>query len=108
MNYEGFEELEELGFISEYVEIDHKNGITRPMFNATYLLESGFYPKDSKLTYLDENGYEYDRECISKLGISKGDVLTVKTCSVGSSMSYYTFKEISGQHNTVMFEKVST
>lgn len=106
MKYEGFEELEELGLISEYVIIDHKNGITKPAFDAAYLLESGFYPKGSKLTYLNENGYEYDRECVAKLGINEGDVLTVKTCSVGSSMSYYTFEEISGQHNTVMFEKV--
>lgn len=106
MLYEGFEELEELGFISEYVEIDHKRGITRPMFSAAYLLESDFYPKGSKLTYLNKNGYDYDRECVAKLGINEGDVLTVVSCSIGSSMSYYTFEEITGQHNSVMFEKV--
>lgn len=103
-----FSRLEEYGFVSDYVHFRREgdNVYVDPAFSVEYLLESGFYPKGTKARYLGRNGYDAQREHIEKLGIKEGDILTVDKCEVGSSSSYYTFKELAGRFNTVMFEKV--
>ena len=105
--YEGFEDLEAIGFTSEYIRLDHDSQIIKPAFTAEYLLNSGFYPRGTTVIYLGKHGYDFQRENIEKVGIKEGDVLTVLSCSVGSSSSTYTFEEIKGSHNTVLFEKTT-
>jgi hypothetical protein len=102
--YEGFDELEQLGFTSEYIRVDSKNKLIQPAFSAEDLLTQGFLPRGSRVTYLGENGYDRDREYIEDYGIKPGDSLTVATCSVGNWNSSYTFEEVAGKHNTVMFK----
>ena len=105
--YEGFDELEQLGFTSEYIRVDSKSKVIQPAFSAEDLLTQGFIPRGSRVTYLSENGHDYDREYIENHGIKPGDTLTVASCKVGNWNSSYTFEEIPGSHNTVMFVKVS-
>ena len=106
LKYEGFEELAAAGFINEYHEIDHKAGVIRPAFSLDYLIESGFLGKGKRVRYLNRNGYDAHREYAAKMGITEGMILTVKTCTVGNWNSEYTFNEVKGSFNTVMFEEV--
>jgi len=99
----GFEKHDEYGFYSDYIRINHKDKTIHPMWDADELKES-FATKATKVTYLGKNGYDMQREFIESKGVKEGDVLTVKTCSVGDWSSTYTFEEIDGDHNTVMFD----
>lgn len=59
-----------------------------------------------KVIYLDENGYEGDRQC-ARHYFPAGTVLTVKRIKIGRSSSTYEFQEFPGNHfNTVMFKPV--
>jgi hypothetical protein len=63
--------------------------------------------RDEKVKYLGTNGNDYDRKKCDTLGMLRGEILTVKTCNIGSWSSTYTFKEYPGEKfNTVMFEMV--
>ena len=57
-----------------------------------------------KVVYLDENGYEGDRNYARDKGFVKGQVYVVKYTDVGSSCTYVTFHDMVGSHNSVMFE----
>lgn len=104
--YEGFEELAEAGFINEYVEIDHEASVVRPAFDLEHLTNSGFLGKGKRVKFLNHNGRDSERELALKRGLVEGQILTVKTCKVGTWSSEYSFYEVSGQFNTVMFEEV--
>lgn len=104
--YEGFAELDEAGFISEYHQIDNKEGVVRPSFSLEHIINSGFLGKGKRVCYLNRNGYDSQREYAARQGLTEGMVLTVKRCSVGSCSSEYTFYEVNGSYNTVMFEEV--
>ena len=102
----GFKELEAKGLICEYMK-------TRPSDCGEYMIiqpafdidESVFYVKGTRVRFMNKNGYDMERERAFK-EIGEGRIVTVKTCSVGSSSSKYTFEEVPGSWNTVMFEKV--
>lgn len=57
-----------------------------------------------KVVYLDENGYEGDRNYARKNGFVKGQVYTVAYANVGSSYTSVRFQGMEGTHNSVMFE----
>ena len=61
---------------------------------------------NTKVFFLDENGYDYDRETAQKY-MKKGDFFTVKHIEVGNWSSTVFFNEIPDQgFNTVMFEEL--
>lgn len=66
----------------------------------------GMAQEGDKVVYLGINGYDIQRDHVELLGVSRGDRLTVSSVEVGSYSSSYTFEEIKGLHNTVMFELV--
>jgi len=102
--YEGFEELESQGFVSEYIQIDHKNKVIRPSFTADHIKDSGFITKGSKVRFLNRNGYDMERERAAKV-FDTENAYTVKSCHVGGWSSDYSFEEVDGLWNTVMFGK---
>lgn len=62
-----------------------------------------YSPAGTKVTFIDENGYDFDREQARKY-FTKGQVLTVKRIDVESWSSSVTFEELPGKwFNTVMF-----
>lgn len=74
----------------------------------TYSFEGKRYitdvpPLGRKVVYLNDNGYEFDREYANQY-FSKGQVLTVKEIYVGRSSSKVEFAEVPDKtFNTVMF-----
>ena len=104
--YEGFDELDEAGFKVNYMSLDKKNGVIRPAFPLEQLVEDGFLGRGKRVRYLNRNGYDAHREYAAKMGITEGMILTVDTCTVENWSSDYTFYEVGGSHNTVMFEEV--
>lgn len=59
-----------------------------------------------KVRYLGENGYDYERTKVESEGVKIDDVLTVEDIDVGDWKTRVKFEEISGWHNSVMFEDV--
>lgn len=57
-----------------------------------------------KVVYLDENGYEGDRNYAREKGFVKGGVYEVKHTEVGSCHTSVYFHDMIGGHNSVMFE----
>lgn len=108
MVLEGFEEYERRGWDVNYTRFDNTDPdktVVRPYFPAEAFDEQ-FPIKGEKVVYLDENGYDLERSLITnRYGVDKGDVLTIKRVSIGSTSTDYTFEEIAGEHNSVMFEK---
>ena len=101
IKYEGFEELEMYGYISDYVIIE--DGVWRPWVT---LEDCGvFFPKGTKARFNNRNGYESERDLAYKV-IGTERELTVKCCNIGRSSSSYTFEEIDGSWNTVMFDRI--
>jgi hypothetical protein len=67
---------------------------------------SDISPKGRKVRFLDENGYDIQRE-IARKYFSKGDILTIEEIYVGGSSSEVSFSEHPlKKFNTVMFEDV--
>jgi len=58
--------------------------------------------KGDHVRYLDTNGHEWERE-MARVHFKAGDLLTVESLRVGRDYSRYSFKEVSGDWNTVMF-----
>jgi hypothetical protein len=107
----GFAALEEVGFQYDYQYYQSIKRIGDDMYisptsTVDELLDQGFAPKGTKLVYTGKNGYDSQHDYIKSIGVSVGIVLTVISCQIGNSSSYYTFEEINGQYNTVMFESV--
>lgn len=99
--YEGFEELEEHGYVSEYVTF--KGGVCRPALSLEDCED--FYPRGTKVKFINRNGYDAERERANEI-IGTEQTLTVFRCLIGHSRSNYVFDEIKGEWNTVMFEKI--
>lgn len=99
-----FEELEAEGYISEYVR-RCQDGQWHPDIDLLTCCEM-FAGKGEKVRYLGQNGYDIQRETFEKRCQDLSAPLEVLTVSIGSSMSYYTFKDVEGSHNTVMFERI--
>lgn len=60
-------------------------------------------PKGRKVIFLNDNGYDYEREYANTL-FPKGQILTVNEIYVGRSNSEVEFEEFPGEKfNTVMF-----
>ena len=102
--HEGFDELTEQGFISEYVMYDRDADVWRPAFTLEHILKCGFKPKGTKLRFDNHNGYDYQRKEAAKV-FDMYSYYTVKECSVGRSSSTYKFEEVDGSYNTVMFSE---
>lgn len=80
--------------------------------NTSYGYEDNFRhcggkpPKGRKVSYLNKNGYDGDREYANEF-FKEGQVLTVKEIYVGSWSSDVEFIEYPNERfNTVMFEDV--
>ena len=105
--YEGFDELDEHGYISEMCEIQHftdgRPSLCRPAFNLEACKAVG-YPKGTVLVFLNKNGYDWEREQVNKI-LEEGALVTVALCRVDGWSSTYKFEEVEGEFNTVMFEK---
>ena len=68
--------------------------------------ESSVPPEGRKVVFLDDNGYDIEREHAREL-FAKGTELTVKEIYVGGSNSTVEFMEYPGKKfNTVMFADV--
>jgi hypothetical protein len=66
-----------------------------------------YSPTGTKVKFLDENGYEFDKSAARRF-FSKGQTLTVKTIAVGGWVSYVEFEECPGKmFNTVMFTEAA-
>jgi hypothetical protein len=64
-----------------------------------------YAPKGTKLTYLDENGYDCDRKYAKGCGLIKGQQYTLYYVDVGSFSSDVYVEEFPDKpFNTVMFE----
>lgn len=62
----------------------------------------------TKVRYLDENGYDGDREYARKF-MQKDQTFTVEYVNVGNWSSLVAFRELPGKEfNTAMFEEVDT
>jgi hypothetical protein len=95
-----FDELAAAGLVSEYVKL--KQGVVYPLFTLDTL---GDWPKrGTKMRFLNKNGYDYQKEEARECFIPNFNTLTVLKTSIGGSSSTYTFAEVPGRWNTVMFE----
>lgn len=95
-----FKELEYHGYVSDYV-FRSKDGEWVPSVDLEYCL-ANFYQKGTRVVFTDEGGYDGQRERAAQ--IIGDSIVTVSTCHIGGTMSYYTFEETgSEQFNTVMF-----
>lgn len=64
-----------------------------------------YAPVGTKVTYLDENGYDYDRRYAIDCGLIKGQQYTLESVDVGSWSSTVYVEEFPDKgFNTVMFE----
>lgn len=105
--YEGFEDLEATGYVSEMQSIEHfkddRPSIVRPAFDLASCQTCG-YGRGTKVRFTGRGGYDRERErAQNEIGEM---ILTVNVCRVDSWSSNYQFEEISGSWNTVMFEKI--
>lgn len=96
------EELEAAGFDAAYLKRSADNELV-PLWSVQQLIAMGFYPKGTKMRFTGQNGYDEQRERAKT--IIGDQIVTVKTCDVGQTYSYYFFEEVEGQFNSVMFEK---
>ena len=102
----GFKELEAKGLICEYMRSRVSDCGEYMIIEPAYEIdEDDFHVKGTRVRFLNKNGYDMERERAFK-EIGEGRIVTVKTCSVGRSSSNYTFEEVPGSWNTVMFEKI--
>lgn len=62
--------------------------------------------KGDKMRFINRNGYPRDLE-VARLKIQEGQILTVREFHLGDWNSTILFEEVSGHHNSVMFEPVS-
>lgn len=66
------------------------------------------FTEGEKLIYIDEHGYDSQRENARKF-MDKGDILTIKECFVYDWYTNIEFEEIPDeQFNSVMFKKCIT
>lgn len=96
-----FEELEAAGFDATYVKMLADNQI-EPLWSVQELTGMGFYPKGTKMRFIGQGGYDEQRERAESVIGDK--IVTVDRCHVGSTYSYYSFEEVEGSFNSVMFE----
>lgn len=99
-----FEVLREQGFTSDYVYMSQ--GKIKPCTTLEDAINMGFFPKGTNVRWRPNAGFPYEANKAER-EIGSERILTVKSCSIGSSSSTYEFEEIDGQWNTVMFKKVS-
>ena len=96
-----FEELEAAGFDPTYIKRLADNEWL-PIWTVQQLNDMGFYSKGTKMKFTTSGGYDEQRE---QAGSIIGDkIVTVDRCHVGSTYSYYSFEEVEGSFNSVMFE----
>jgi len=105
LSYEGFDELEKLGYISDYGRI--KNGVCTPILSVEDA-KANWAQQGEVVQYNGFHGYPYQKLNVESNGINIGDKLTVTKCNIGDSSSSYSFREIKGSHNSVMFDRIST
>jgi hypothetical protein len=98
-----FTKLANLGFSSDYVTI--KDGTMSPGITADEATALGFYPKGTKVRWVDRNGFPYQRETARKT-FDPSETYIVQACQIGRSSSTYQFEGISGRWNSVMFEAI--
>lgn len=68
--------------------------------------KSGISPKGRKVIFLNDNGYDSERE-YANLFFKENQILTVKEIYVGRSSSEVEFEEIPNKRfNTVMFQDI--
>jgi hypothetical protein len=63
------------------------------------------FPMQACYAYPD-NGWEGDREAAAE-ALTLGAVYSIQELKVGHSTSYFTFREVEGRFNTVLFEPVT-
>ena len=98
----GFDELREYGYITDRVSINPKAKTIRPAFDLKNCMGVG-YPKGTRMIFINENGYEHERQ--RALEALDGKILTVVECHISDWSSDYVFEEVAGEWNTVMFKE---
>ena len=64
-----------------------------------------FAPAGTKVVYLDENGYDSDKEYAHRAGLQKGKMYTLSGMEIGGSHSTLWLEEFPDKSfNTVMFK----
>jgi hypothetical protein len=76
---------------------------TRP--GAPEAVPAPRFPIHARYAYPD-NGWEGDREAAAE-ALTLGAVYSIQELKVGHSTSYFTFREVEGRFNTVLFEPVT-
>ena len=99
------EKLNQAGFDVNYINHYNKYNTDLVVLTLEYLIDRGFFPRGTKVRFNDINGYEVVRERAREIIGDK--ILTVKSCDVGSSYSTYSFEEVDGNWNSVMFDRIS-
>lgn len=103
---EAFDALAALGFRSDYVDMSGSDPrIIKPMITAEQAIAQGFFPKGTKVKWVNKNGYPHERE-VAAATLNEDDIYEVELCRIGRSSSTYQLKDIYGRWNSVMFEKV--
>lgn len=102
---EGFDNLREHGFTSDYVRINAKEKLVSPAWTLEHLIEDGFFPRGTKVRFLNKNGYDSDRNRAASI-LDTETIYVVENCNVGDWSSTYQFYGIDGHFNTVMFESI--
>lgn len=104
----GFKKLEEHGYKSGYMQsqLSDCGGfvIWSPTLNLDWC-KANFAGKGEKVRFMNKNGYDSEREkALKDIGLER--IVTIVNCDIGSSSSTYTFEEVPGSWNTVMFDKM--
>jgi hypothetical protein len=104
----GFKKLEEHGYSSGYMQSQLSDCGNYVIWSPTFSLDwckENFPGKGDKVRFMNQNGYDTEREkALKAIGLER--IVTVVHCDIGSSSSSYTFEEVPGKWNTVMFDKI--
>ena len=104
----GFKKLEEHGYKSGYMQSqlsDCGNYVIWTPYCELDWCKKNFAGKGDKVRFMNKNGYDPERErALKAIGLER--IVTVVECDIGSSSSSYTFEEVPGSWNTVMFDRV--
>ena len=104
----GFKKLEEHGYKSGYMQSQLSDCgnyvIWSPAINLDWCKQN-FAGKGDKVRFMNKNGYDSARkDALKFIGLER--IVTVVECDIGSSSSTYTFEEVPGSWNTVMFDRI--
>jgi hypothetical protein len=94
-------------FDAETGEIETRNSRYRLVDEGEPSPREGWPNPGDKMRFLNQNGYDYQRENARKAGFIEGEVYVVQSCDVGDFNHTIIFSGHPGEHNGVMFENIA-